>query len=129
MNIGNVELPIISEIEELSTADVDEIKDGFKYIDVTAVKHSPSVERLLITGFVNQEAHSNNLTLEEQKEDLKKLRTTDVTDNSINYKDYLGYLLVRDVSFNDNSESKITNEVIIETRYFPWPKYYTDNKP
>jgi len=50
-------------------------------------------------------------------------------DNSFTYSDYNGYLLVEEVDFDDNSDSRIVNEVEIIGRYFPWPKYYAGDKP
>lgn len=129
MNIGNIELPIVSDIETRDEADVTEIKDGFKNIDSTAVKHKPKVETLVISGFLNEEIHSNNISISEQKRKIKELRKKKAIENSINYKDYKGHLLSDSVNFTDNSGSKIINEVEIEARYFPWPKYYSEDEP
>lgn len=129
MNIGDVELPIVADIEVQEEADVTEIKDGFKHLDSTPVKHSPSVDTIIISGFTNQEVHSGNLSLSEQKSRLKALRKNDVTQNSFTYGEFNGYLLIEDVSFSDTSDSKIINDVEITARYFPWPKYYQEDKP
>jgi hypothetical protein len=123
MKIGDVELPIVTLVEEGETAEIDEIKDPYKKYDVVPVKHEPEVNTLTITGFVNQKTHSDGLTLSEQKEELKTLRTNGVLDNSINYKDFYGFLLVDTVNLDDNPDSRIVHEVEIESRYFPWPKY------
>lgn len=129
MKIGDIELAIVSDIENREQAEVDELKDGFKNIDVTPVKHQSSVETLVISGFMNKEVHSSNLSISEQKNRLKRLRKRNVQENSIDYKEYTGYILVESINFTDNSDSKIINEVEIETRYFPWPKYYPSKEP
>lgn len=128
MKIGTVEIPIVHSIDEGNEAEVDEIAP-LHHLDRVAVKHEPSVESLTISGYLNEEMHSGVLTLAEQKEDVKSLRTNDVTENSFNYRDYHGYLLVENVDLTDNLDSKIVNEVVLEVRYFPWPKYYPENKP
>jgi uncharacterized protein YacL (UPF0231 family) len=132
MKIGDVELPIVSEITPFIEAEVDEIKPLKSHsdsIDSVPVKHENSVEEITIGGFVNSEVHSQHLSLDEQKEDLKKLRRNSKFDNSFTYSDYNGYLLVEEVDFDDNSDSRIVHEVEIECRYFPWPKYYSGDRP
>lgn len=129
MNIGNVELPIVSEVEEQEGAEVDEVKDAFKSIGSTGVKHQTDVKSLIITGFVNQELHTNSLSIEEQKRKIKRLQYNFKLENNFVYGDYKGYLLVDSVDLSDTTESKIINEVEIESRYFPWPKYYPENEP
>jgi hypothetical protein len=124
MKIGDIELPIVTLVEEGETAEIDEIKDPYKKLDVVPVKHKSAVNTLTITGFVNQKTHSDGLTLSEQKEELKSLRTNDVLDNDIDYKDFYGFLLVDTVNLDDNPDSRIVHEVEIESRYFPWPKYH-----
>jgi hypothetical protein len=129
MDIGSVELAVVSEIEQRENADVDELKDAFKIIDSTAVKHESGVDRIFIRGFVNEEVHSSNLSLEKQKENLKRLRTNSPSDNSIDYKDYKGYLLIDTVDFTENADSRIVDDVEIIARYFPWPKYFENSEP
>lgn len=132
MFIGDVELPIVSEITPLVETEVDEIKPLKSYsdkIDSVPVKHEPAVLELTITGFVNSEVHNQHLTLNEQKIQLKKLRRRNKFVNAIDYRSYYGYLLVDEVDFNDNANSRIVNEVEIVGRYFPWPKYYSEDEP
>lgn len=132
MFIGDVELPIVSEISPQVEAEVDEIKPLNSYsdsIDSVPVKHESSVTEIVISGFVNSETHSEHLSIEEQKQKLKELRNNYKFENPIEYKDYFGYLLVEDIDFVDNPNSRIVNEVEIEARYFPWPRYYPDAKP
>lgn len=126
MNIGDVELPIVSNIDEQEQADVSEIKSE---IDSVPVKHDSQVRNLIISGFLNQETHSNGLTINEQKSDLKSLRLNQKKDNSINFRSYKGYLLVENVNVDENTDSKIIKEIELECRYFPWPKYYSGDKP
>lgn len=126
VDIGDVELPILSQVEELRDGEVQEIKDGFKKLDSVAVQHDAKVETLALTGFLNEEMHSSDKTIAQQKKDFKSLRTSDVTDNSINFLDYQGHLLIEDVNFTDNADSVIVDEVEITARYFQWPKYYSD---
>lgn len=129
MMIGDVELPIVSDIEEQEQAEVSEIKDGFKHIDSVTVQHKPSIQTIIISGFVNEELYSSNKTISEQKSDIKSLRQLNIEDNTIDYRDYKGHLLIENINFGDNPDSKIINDVEIEARYFPWPKYYPENEP
>jgi len=126
MKIGTVELPIVSNIDEQEQSDVTEIKSE---LDSIAVKHTPEVETLIISGFLNQEAHSTSKTINQQKSDLKSLRKKEKLENDINYKEYKGYLLIENISIDENTDSKIIKEIEIEARYFPWPKYYSGPFP
>lgn len=126
MKVGDVELPIVFNIDELQEAEVSEIKSE---LDSVAVKHQPKVRDLIISGFINQEAHSQSKTINEQKDEIKSLRLKRKKDNSINYKQYKGFLLVENVNFDENTDSKIVKEIEIESRYFPWPKYFPGDEP
>lgn len=132
MDIGNVELPIVSDIVDSSEAKVDEIKANpakGDTIDSVPVKHEESVESITILGFINQELHSSQLSLDQQKKEIKSLREKGKLDNTINYKSYKGHLLVDKVDVLDDGASRIVDEVEIESRYFPWPKYYPGDEP
>lgn len=132
MFIGDVELPIVSDISEETEAEVEEIKplkSKGEEMGSVPVKHEASVKTITILGFVNYETHSQHYSLKEQKEDIKRLRNREKTDNSFNYKKYKGYLLVESVDFLDDGNSRIVNEVEIVARYFPWPKYYPESEP
>lgn len=126
MKIGSVELPIVSNIDEQEQADVSEIKSQ---VDSIAVKHESQVRDLIISGFLNEETHSNGLTVNEQKDEIKSLRLKRKKNNSINFKNFKGYLLVENVAVDENTDSKIIKEIELECRYFPWPKYYSGDEP
>jgi len=126
MKIGTVELPIVSNIDEQEQADVSEIKSE---LDSIAVKHESEVRDLIISGFLNQEAHSNSLTIDQQKDEIKSLRLKQKKDNDIEFRNFKGYLLVQSVNVDENTDSKIIKEIELECRYFPWPKYYSSDEP
>lgn len=128
MNIGEVEIPIVSDIETEDTASVTEI-NSIADIDHVSVKHESQVTAIGIEGFLNQEIHSQSLSLEEQVSRVKDLRLRSVEENSINYGEYKGHILVENVDINENLDSVILEEVTIEGRYFPWPEYYSSNEP
>lgn len=132
MLIGDIEIPIVGEIEESLSADVDEISPLPPYsdsIDHVGVKHEPSVRTVIFTVYLNEELHSDSLSLAEQKSQMKKLRKKKIEQNNINYFGYKGHLSVQDVSFSDNGDSAIINEVEIETRFLPWPKFISESDP
>ena len=132
MFIGDIELPIVSEISESTDIEVDEIKHlnyggSIWDIDNITVQHEAKPKDITITGFVNEEVHSNDLSLTEQKRKLKNLRKNSKLDNTVSFRDLKGYLLVENVNLNDTSDSKIIDEVEIESVYFSWPKFYSES--
>lgn len=126
MNIGNVELAIINSVDESIESELDEIKSE---IDSVAVKHEASVPTLTISGFINQEVHSGSLSLKEQENRIRGLRTNTKDQNSIDYREFKGYLLVEEVNFIDENNSRIVKEFEVIARYFPWPKYFAGSEP
>lgn len=126
MKIGDIELAIVNSIDTSNDAEVDEIKSQ---LDSIPVKHESSVQSLTILGFMNEELHSQNLSLYEQQNNIRKLRNKEKIDNSIDYDNYKGHLLIEEVNFVEEGESRIVKEFEIEARYFPWPKYYAENEP
>lgn len=127
IEIGNTEIPIVFGINTAPESSVDEIQPT--NTDTVAVKHEKEATRLIVSGFLNQEVHSNSKTISEQKEAIRQLRTNKITKNSINYESWKGHLLIEDIDFNDTSDSRIINEVEIDARYHPWPKFYPEYEP
>jgi hypothetical protein len=127
IEIGNVEIPIVSGINIAPDALVDEIEPT--NTDTVAVKHEKEPLLLVISGFLNEEVHSSSKTIEEQKNEIRSLKDNSVIENTINFNEWKGHLLIEDIDFTDNSDSRIINEVEIDARYHPWPKFYPENEP
>lgn len=131
-SIGDIEIPIVFEMERSEASPVNEIypRNSFgNEVDNVLVEHESDVQDVTIIGVVNQELHSSNLSLDEQKKDINSLRGTQKLDNSFKYLDLKGYLLIESVNFTDNFDSDIVNEVEISAKYFPWPQYYPESEP
>lgn len=126
IEIGDIELPIVATVEEESEAEEDEIKSELNSV---VVKHEPSVKTVTITGYMNEELHSDSLSLDEQKAQLNSLRDKSKLENPFVYQSYKGHLFIQEVNFSQNSDSRIVNEFEIIARYFPWPKYYSEDEP
>lgn len=124
--IGNIHLPIVSEISIDTDAETTEIKDAFKYHKTQLVKHEPGQSEITITGFVCHipEVHPDNISSEEQKSRLRSLEKSNVENNFVDYKEFYGHFLVESVNFDRNTGVRILDEVQIDALYFPYPKYY-----
>lgn len=127
VKIGTVEIPIVAGINPLDDAKVSEIEST--NTQTVAVKHEAEQTSIVITGFLNQEVHSSSLSIGEQKEEIKTLSKTSTTENTLNYRDWKGHLVIEDIDFTDNSDSRIINEVEIQAKYHPWPKFYPEDEP
>jgi hypothetical protein len=127
IEIGNVEIPIVSGINIAPDALVDEIEPT--NTDTVAVKHEKEPLLLVISGFLNEEVHSSSKPIEEQKNEIRSLKHNSIVENTINFDEWKGHLLIEDIDFTDNSDSRIINEVEIDARYHPWPKFYPENEP
>lgn len=128
LDIGGIEIPIVSEFETEEESSVSEI-DSISSIDNIAVKHESALSSVSISGFLNQEVHSDQNSIEKQKSDLKRLRKRDVSENPINFQSYKGHLFIESIDFNESSNSVIVEEVTIEGRFYPWPKFFPENEP
>lgn len=127
VKIGDVELPIVSSVNPIDDVEVTEIQPT--NTQTVAVKHEAEQTSIVVNGFLNKELHSSSITIGEQKSQVKSLGKNAVLDNSINYRDWKGHLLIENVDFTDTSDSRIINEVEIEAKYFPWPKFYPESEP
>jgi hypothetical protein len=123
MNIGSTEVPIVSNISFIRESEVSELQDGFKSMNPVPVQHTPSPVEVSILAFLNEEVHSSGLSLESQKNNIEQMQERDISDNSIDYKELTGHLLVKNVNFQNTGNSRIAKEVTIEATYFPAPKY------
>lgn len=127
MFIGNSEIPIVSNIDSSASGEFDEIQPT--NTKTILENHEAEMLSLTIEGFVNEELHSSSLSLEEQKDNIRSLKTNEVVENGFNYKDWKGHLLVETIDFTDTSDSRIVNEVKIDVKYFPWPQFYPGDEP
>jgi hypothetical protein len=127
VEIGNIELPIVAGVNPIEESEVSEIQPS--NTQTVAVKHEAERPTIIITGFLNQELHSSSLSIQEQKSHIKNLSKKETIENSFNYRDWKGHLLIENVDFDDNSDSRIINEVEIEAKYHPWPQFYPENEP
>lgn len=122
MNIGDVEIPIVTAIIEMDQTTVDEIKNND--VDNVVVQHEPDMTMLTISGFLNEEVHSSQKSLDGQRKDLKQLREAEFESNTFDYNVYDGLLMIESAQVIENSlDSAILEEVEIEAWYFPYPKY------
>lgn len=130
IEIGDITIPIVASVDDDREREVDEfasLPSASTDVDNTAVSHEPSVRTVRFNGFLVESLHPDNLSLEEQKERVKTLRTNDATANGFQYRDYKGHLMVESVDLVDNSDSRIVHEVGVEGRYLPWPKFYPES--
>lgn len=127
MFIGNSEIPIVSNIDSSASGEFDEIQPT--NTKTILENHESEMLSLTIEGFVNEELHSSSLSLEEQKDNIRSLKSNEVVENAFNYKDWKGHLLVETIDFTDTSDSRIINEVEIDAKYFPWPQFYPGDEP
>lgn len=122
MMIGDIEIPIVTGIIEMDQTTVDEIKNND--VDNVVVQHEPDMTMLTISGFLNEEVHSSQKSLDGQRKDLKQLRETKFESNTFDYNVYDGLLMIESAQVIENSlDSAILEEVEIEAWYFPYPKY------
>lgn len=127
LEIGSVEIPIVYEILPSEEAEVDEISTH--NIDNVVVKHESELPTLSISGYLNEHLHSSNDSLETQHNSVKSLRTNDVVDNSIDYKEWKGHLLIQNIDVTKSGSVRIVDEVDITAKYFPWPAFYPGDEP
>jgi hypothetical protein len=126
VKIGDFELPLVFQVEEVDESPVEEISplpSKESSTDHIGVQHKTGVKTLIISGFLNQELHSKNFSLDMQKDNIKKLRNTGAFENKFDYLEYDGYLSVINVDIFESSDSRIVHEVEIEGNYYPLPKY------
>lgn len=124
LEIGDVEIPIVGTIEVGATAEYEEIQPINN--DHIGLKHEHEPLEIAVAGFINEHVHSDELSLLEQRQIIRSLRSSDITDNDIEILGNKGHLLVDNVDFTDNLDSKIVDAVEIEGRFLPWPKFYSD---
>lgn len=132
MFIGDVEIPLVAEISEQTSVEVDEIyslPSVENEIDNLAVKHKPSLKILTFTAYLSEFIHSQDLSIEEQKEEAKSLRRQSTEQNSIDFLDYKGHLSIREVDLTSNADSVVVEELTIEAVYHPWPAYFEEQEP
>lgn len=122
MMIGDIQIPIVSLIQEMNEANVDEIKNND--VGNVVVQHEPDMTMISFGGFLNREAHKDHLPIAEQRKQLETLRERDFENNRFEFRDYDGWLMIENISvIEDSFDSAIVEEVEIEAWYYPYPKF------
>lgn len=101
--IGTIEIPVINNIERSKGSEWEEINLVDKDSNIV-FSGERSVESITINFTLVESLHSENKNVELQRQDVKGLADTDYQNNSINYKDVSGNLVVESVDIPESSD-------------------------
>lgn len=104
-SIGSVEIPVVTNIDRSETREWEEINLVEENKNILFGQEiqakSISIDIVLIESL-----HSQNKSIERQRQDMKDLIDNDYTQNNINYKDISGNLVIESVDIPESSDTK-----------------------
>lgn len=115
--IGDTEITAITNIDPSKSRPETNVKGlGTSPFDS---QHSPDREEISITAMLIKDLHSDELGVDNQKDNIRSLVQSDIGDKSFTYRDYAGFLSVNNISLSMSGEMSNLREVTMEATYHP----------
>lgn len=121
-DIGTVEIPFVSDLSADTNVPESEVKNVHG-TPPSVVTHQPDNERLTIQFVIAEKVHSTGLSVSAQRDNIRSLSETEISDNRINYGDYDGWLAITNIEFGEETAEPVIQEGIIESIYLPNDNY------
>lgn len=103
--IGNVEIPVITNIDRSESRNWDEINLVDKNKNIL-FGEEVQAETISIDIVLIKSLHSQGNSVERQRQDIKDLIDNDYSQNDINYKDISGKMVIESVDIPKSSDSR-----------------------
>lgn len=127
-SIGTVPVSTIQEIifsESVETEELDLLSDDSNII-VTGDNEVQEIDFLLV---LDRNSHPEGISIEEQREDIKRIVRRRAEENSIKFESKQGHLSIENINIPEKGDIQNINEVDVEGKFLPWPKHFPDNEP
>lgn len=111
--IGTVEIPAILNVERGNSSPWTEINLVDKD-DNVVLKEERQAEEISINFALIKSLHSSNKDVEKQRQDVKSLIDNDPQDNSIDYMDVSGDLVIESINIPESSDLSTYREGSID---------------
>jgi len=119
--IGGIPVSSIQNVTITNSENSDEInlidkQDNF-ILEDTEEGQEIDIEFTLL-----KQSHPQNLSIEEQKDDIFSLNSSSLKNNKFEYKGYTYYLSIQDISLTEDSQVRNLYRGTISTIALSWPK-------
>lgn len=123
--IGNISIGSISNVDIGKSVNLDEYNIVDEDINTVAIGENDAYQ-VSIDFVVTNNDIIDTVTLEEQKERIKRISERKSHFNSFGYMDLIiGFISVEQVSFVEDSERRNLLEGTISGIFLPWPKFFS----
>jgi hypothetical protein len=86
-------------------------------------------EEIQLSFTLVKNAHPENESVEDQRDNLKSLVSNDAVENPFKFADKEGHLSVETVDIPESGDVSNLRRGEIQSTFLPWPKHFPDNKP
>lgn len=126
-NIGDTEVTAITNIDPTQEHSVDELRIvGLD--DPIVVEHEPALEGLTIEGTLIEMIHSSDMSLGQQRTNVKGLGQQSMSENTFDYLSWKGWLSISGVEVPREDDNRNLINASIDARYLPYTKYQQGKK-
>ena len=126
--IGNTPIASIQSVEVVGNRSLDEIDLIEKNLNLI-FDEEETVHQINIDFSLVKHLHPQNATVEEQREELKRLIKNNAVNNSFTFEDFEGFLSIESIDLLESSDSSTYREGHIEATLLDWPKHFNHSQP
>lgn len=120
--IGDVAIPSIQNFTLTRSKEIDELDITEKNTNIL-LTGAEDIQEIEIDFTLIKNKHPDNLNIEEQRLEIKKLIQQEPWENIIQYNNNQYFLSVESVSIPESGELKNIRRGTINAKAFPYPKY------
>jgi hypothetical protein len=123
--IGDIPISSVQEViftKAQENEEIDIIDDDSNFI----LSGNDEGEEVEINFTLLKQAHPERLEIENQRDELKGLASSDASQNNFQYNGTEYFLSIGEVSIPESSELQTIREGTISAKAFPWPKNFEE---
>jgi len=127
-HIGDIPISSVQDVSIEYSKEYDEMDLIDENVNMVFIGEE-ALQNLSIDFTLNSQSHPTKDSIEEQKEEIKKVLQRDKTENGFEINGQRGYISAENVSIPETSQE--TNIIVgsLEGKFLPWPKHFPENIP
>jgi len=126
--IGDVPISSVQDISINFFKEFDEIDQVDKNVNMVLLGEE-SLKEVSIDFTLNSQSSPSGKSIEEQKEEIRKIVQRKETENSFVLDGQPGYIAAENVSIPETSQEVNIITGSLEGKFLPWPKHFPQNRP
>ena len=127
-HIGDIPISSIQDVSIEYSKEYDEMDLIDENVNMVFIGEE-ALQNLSIDFTLNSQSHPTQESIEEQKEEIKKVVQRDKTENGFEINGQRGYIAAENINIPETSQESNIIVGSLEGKFLPWPKHLPENIP